>query len=761
MSGKGAKIEAELKAVSTISEDKSERTKNGRILCYVCGGSGANWSLYCKENQAEKSPYFPFLQSIDKAEGAQPMRSNGRINACTLCFSFLVQQWHSYEENDTPISKRTYWLKRSGGVNNDTLDLKEDKFSNNDSYSLPGKSHETTMESSINLERANDAKRSEANCPDLRSLDENKHEINEKDSSDKDTKKLGKESKDSKRPEKEVEDTEPRELCCSCGKQGTSTHLKTVHTKPQLKTETPFYPFLAQRFHDVDFMGKVRVCKSCKAHLCKQWDKHEKLRTPLSERYYTLPSAYEARKGFNSDLFVCFLCGESHPNMSAKDICATKENSEMPYFPFLSRHSPPAGASDSAEAGVYKVCGFCHESLTNQWTAFEDSEVPIHDRKYKVEKGHGLRSKNDSKPNVLATMYTCSVCKKLKTRGQIDCNYVKEDNIIVLDSVENPGRNLVCLDCKETFKQHAQTSNNIAHIKTTESFHNLYTDTTAARMPAKNDGSPISRCAVPNRKQNEILHYETCFLCGEQVNALNLEYLYVFPRQYVNGFRPFFPSLAYRVPAYHAKPPSASGTVITCTCCHGNMINQWYECEKHEQHGISNPWVRQYVFNQFTCYLCSKVFPRQKITTVSSSDFPFLTNVRRPVRGFRINNQKDYVVCQHCKEIIHIQKENFDKCRVSTSERDYELPMVKFDSKVRQMLTFCLEKLGLAMFPSAVCLRNQVAMCFVIITLMLLSTTCRQQAEAKCLVLGEKESLVSAVFLFILHKQRSRVIVIL
>jgi hypothetical protein len=704
MSSKGDKIEPELKAISSNSEDKNEGTKNGRILCYVCGGNGGNWSLYCKENEAEKSPYFPFLQSIDMAEGAQPMRSNGRIDACTLCFSFLIQQWHSYEENDTPISKRNYWLKRMGAVNNDTLTLNEDKFSDDESNTSAGKSHEIIMESSINSESANDAKSLENNFPGLSGSDKSKHEINNKRSSDelssttqneqkKKCEKLGKESKNSKSLQDGIEDIERGESCCSCGQQGGSIHLRTVHTKPQLKTETPFYPFLTQRSHKVDFMGKVKVCKSCKVYLCKQWEKYEKSHTPLSERYYTLPSACDVRKEANSDLFVCFLCGEDDPKTSGRDVRATKGNSGVPYFPFLLRRSPPAGVTDVTEAGVLKVCETCQTSLTNQWNAFEDAGLGIHEREYKVKKGHASKNKNDVDPDVLPTMYTCSVCKKQKTRGQIDYSCGKEESAILSGnrSVDDPGRSPVCFDCKKSDEQHTEPSNHVSHVKPIESSRKLHSDDTLTTrmLLVKNDLSPTGHGVLANsQKLNESLHFETCFLCGERVNALNLEYLYVFPRQYAKGYKPFFPSLAYRVPAYHAKPPSPSGTVITCTYCHGNMINQWYECEKHKQCGISNPWVRQYVFSEFTCYLCSKIFPRHKVTTVSSSDFPFLTKVRKPARGFRMNNQKDYVVCQHCKEIIHIQEENFDKCKVDVSEREYELPMVQFDSKVSLNLIF-------------------------------------------------------------------------
>ena len=690
MSGKGEKIVGKLKAASSTCKDRSEGKRNGRILCYVCGGNGANWSLYSKENDGERSPYFPFLQSIEKAEGAQPMRSNGRIDACTLCFSFLVQQWHSYEENDTPISKRTYWLKRSGVVNNETSHLNEDKFSINDSYSLAGKSHET-IESSVKSESVNDENNLEHNCSDLRGLDlKGKRDINKKESSDELLTMSENESKHEQGEEKSrniqmtAVDKEIEDTCCSCGKQGGSAIFKTVHTKPQLKTETPFYPFLAQCSPKHDFTGKVTVCKSCEVLLFKQWEQYEKLHTPLSERYYTLLSASNAENETKSDLFVCFVCGEKEARTLAKDVRATKGNSQVPYFPFLLRHLLPAGATEITEAGAVKVCKLCHESLTNQWNTFEEDGLGIHKRHYQIKRDDILKNKNDGNSDDVLNygMHTCSVCQKLMPGDQINFICNKDENTIVPFN-----RSPVCLDCKKTVKHNSETS---THSKPVASFQKLYSETDSPRM-LKDNGSPV----VPKSQSlNESLHVEICFLCGEKVNAFNLEYLYVFPRQYMHGFKPFFPSLAYRVPAYRAKPPSASGTVITCTYCHGNMLNQWYECDN------LNPWVRQYVFNQFTCYLCSKSFPRQKITAVSSSDFPFLSKVRRPPKGFRINNQKDYTVCQHCSEIIHVQKENFDKCNVDASERDYELPMVQLDSELPNKVSSNLFTFRVVLFHS-------------------------------------------------------------
>ena len=688
MSGKRDKNEGEFKAVSTTTKDLNEEIKNGRILCYVCGGNGANWSLYTKENEVDKSPYFPFLQSIEKAEGAQPIRSNGRIDACTLCFSFLVQQWRSYEESDTPVSKRTYWLKRSGPVSIDTLNLNLNE-ENKEPYATAGKSHEI-MESGNQSESVDDVQSLESNSPDVSGLDENKDEIiNNKRHSDEllsttqsyNNTKLWKESKDSKSKQSETPDTEIEQTCCSCGQPEGIVLLKTVHTKPQLKTETPFYPFLAQRSPKVDFMGKVAVCKSCEVYLFKQWGRYERLHVPLSERYYTLLSAQDAQKEIKVDMFVCFLCGNKHPQTSAQNVHAKKGNAGVPYFPFLLRHLPRTGAREISEAGTCEVCELCHKSLIHQWNEFEDAGFGMHDREYKVGKRDAFRNSDNIKSNVRHSwnMQMCPVCKKMKSKDEMDYICAESEDTIAStnDSVDRQGRNLVCCDCKKTS---SQSRDRISHVKPLES-PKSYGDTTVTRSAFKNSTS-LSHNVAPNTHKHESSHFETCFLCGEKVNALSLEYLHVFPRQYVNGFRPFFPSLAYRVPAYHAKPPSALGTVITCNYCHGNMINQWHECEKHEQHGISNPWVRQYVFSQFTCYLCSNAYPRQKVTTVSSSDFPFLAKVRRPARGFRINNEMGYVVCQHCKEIVNIQKENFDKCKVDVSERDYELPMIQFDSSL-------------------------------------------------------------------------------
>lgn len=80
-------------------------------ICYVCGAIGAAYSLNCRIR--ERGSYFPFLEQHDVPQGAARPTAEGVVISCMLCYSFLNQQWESYERNQTPHSKRLYWLKRA------------------------------------------------------------------------------------------------------------------------------------------------------------------------------------------------------------------------------------------------------------------------------------------------------------------------------------------------------------------------------------------------------------------------------------------------------------------------------------------------------------------------------------------------------------------------------------------------------------------------------------------------------------------------
>lgn len=83
-------------------------------MCFVCGGQGAQYSLHSRSR--EQGPYFPFLEQHEPPRGAFPVAEDGTVKSCSLCYSFLNQQWETYERNRTPHRKRLYWLKRNDSV---------------------------------------------------------------------------------------------------------------------------------------------------------------------------------------------------------------------------------------------------------------------------------------------------------------------------------------------------------------------------------------------------------------------------------------------------------------------------------------------------------------------------------------------------------------------------------------------------------------------------------------------------------------------
>lgn len=79
-------------------------------ICFVCGARGTNCVLQTKASK--EGAYFQFLQSHLCPKGAELPDANGAVDACYVCYAFLMQQWQSYEQTKTSPLKRLYWLKR-------------------------------------------------------------------------------------------------------------------------------------------------------------------------------------------------------------------------------------------------------------------------------------------------------------------------------------------------------------------------------------------------------------------------------------------------------------------------------------------------------------------------------------------------------------------------------------------------------------------------------------------------------------------------
>ena len=102
-------------------------------VCFVCGSpNSATHALHTR--QLSNEPYFPFLEHHEPPIGCEPLKNSGVVNACYVCFSFLLAQWESHERNNTPYSTRLYWLKR----------VDQQPYSGTDSQNQEDHLHETS-----------------------------------------------------------------------------------------------------------------------------------------------------------------------------------------------------------------------------------------------------------------------------------------------------------------------------------------------------------------------------------------------------------------------------------------------------------------------------------------------------------------------------------------------------------------------------------------------------------------------------------------
>ena len=109
------------------SRHKNAHNIHGRSsqvdVCFVCGATGPIESCIHIRQQADGHPYFPFLEHHDPPVGSRRL-TNGAIEACRICYSFLMGQWESFERSKTPAIKRLYWLKRFDDIQFNGIDVK-------------------------------------------------------------------------------------------------------------------------------------------------------------------------------------------------------------------------------------------------------------------------------------------------------------------------------------------------------------------------------------------------------------------------------------------------------------------------------------------------------------------------------------------------------------------------------------------------------------------------------------------------------------
>ena len=550
--------------------------------CHVCGAAQASWPMHSKPTN-DKRPFFPFLQYQKPPQNARGIDRDGKVFVCNVCYAFLIQQWHSYEESNTPVLKRLYWLKRPG-----------DEYKVHDEADYPMQQHPhgghlipASSMTAVNSDNFyNRALKTDPKPPSSRPP-----------------------SAFSFRPIKEGSDRShhmPQEtlpqsaesqmysVCFSCSRKFKMDNLHYVHTRAQLSPKIPYFPCLINEGTNgsgVDLSGRVLVCEGCRSSLYEQWSDFEFRNIPKVERRYDLVPPSNRLK--NDSKVACFTCSDivtKEPNY----VISCKDNVNGPYYPFLKNLQAPFNSVPIDRRGITYSCDSCQSFLYKQWRVFEDSSVPQEERVYRP---------HPSQPPLLPTsiavdkFVACFICAKgqlYKHLKRVYCNSGSNMNLGFLTNfqrnkdaiyVDDTGETFVCLACFDALRQHW-----FRYRKSLFS-DEQYTQPTEKAVLA----CEICTVAIP----------------GKETTKLN-----IFPAGAIGSQdeKPFFPFLS-KLKKADPTGIDTNNIVTACTLCSANLIVQWdvYEQDKNINESVSK-WDRKYRLDHFLCFMCGEATHRNNIT---------------------------------------------------------------------------------------------------------------------------------------------------
>ncbi|KAG8183452.1 hypothetical protein JTE90_005709, partial [Oedothorax gibbosus] len=352
--------------------------------CYVCSGSRAEYAVYSKPFR--EGPFFPFLEHHQPPEGAESMRSDGRVLTCLVCYSLLNQQWDSHEKSNTPYNKRLYWLKRldGGPFAGMEVNLQQDYESlfesSNAAIEPEYRPKPTKSNSNHKVEPA--AKPEQANPLNFSFSSQSSDKAENSVSSILDL--------SVRVPSRSSISSSPgvaSEVCYACGQE--SKTLINIFVK--FVRNCPFFPSLAvmpkpPRAKPIELDGKIHVCSNCHLNLLQQYDGFNKQNLPHHDRLYKVSYVTEVVKSEvqpKDKSFVCYTCGMVSQLSVQRFISAYSEADGEPYYSFLLNSTPHPGASKLSN-GKASVCSLCYKAFFRQFQVYEVSKTPEEHRKYRT-----------------------------------------------------------------------------------------------------------------------------------------------------------------------------------------------------------------------------------------------------------------------------------------------------------------------------------------------------------------------------------------
>ncbi|XP_015912037.1 uncharacterized protein [Parasteatoda tepidariorum] len=392
--------------------------------CYVCAGSRAEY-IICSKPHAD-APFFPFLEQHQPPEGAESMRSDGRVLVCNVCYNLLNQQWNSFEKTKTPYTKRLYWLKRldNGPFAGMDLNLQQDyeslfeaSSSGVDTEHRKVKQPRNQFTPNCNVIKSKSAEYSDSNFSSNFGFQMQAPDKCAPAASN--ILDLSLSTRTSSRSSSSASPGMSYEACYMCGLETKNLSSVYVNTVPHL----PFFPSLRNhpkpmKSKPIDIDGSVHVCKQCHTSLVSQWDYYQKQGIPHQERNYkSIISIPVNDTPVRDKTFVCYTCGMVAQLSVQRIICAYQERGD-PYFSFL-LHIPPHPGANKLSSGKASVCSVCYKSLYRQYQVFEVSNTPEERRKYKIlnenvaDNGSVLRQhlESISQETVAESKFACYLCE--------------------------------------------------------------------------------------------------------------------------------------------------------------------------------------------------------------------------------------------------------------------------------------------------------------------------------------------------------------
>ncbi|XP_022238284.1 uncharacterized protein LOC106478891 [Limulus polyphemus] len=465
-----------------MKQELPSSTSSAVPVCFVCGNEGIRlYPLYSKP--WDGGPFFPFLEHHQCPQGASPISSNGIAMACMVCYSFLTQQWESYEKSRTSHDRRLYWLKRCDngpfagiefGVQSEyasqVLGIPQSGSSESarqipyrfcsmvDEVSQPDQMERIESRDSNCSSFSNHIERSQPTLEDSEALDlsvSNRTSFLESPSAS-------------------------MEVCYVCAGTFPKGTLVNVYAKPI--ANCPFFPSLAihpkpSKAKSMDSSGRVKTCESCHRFLLCQWDAYQQQNIPHAERSYYIAGKENRLTSLDKNNhcskilheepgFVCFTCGIEHPFSLQRDIYAYPQPEKSPYFKFLRRLKPNPGSVPMSSHGKVVVCAYCQKFFLEQYQNFEISCTPEEKRVYRLPRENSSKTSflqqncNPVQQEMVSGSFGCYLCKKPTAINQLFLVSSRPENGTMffpfLRDLPKPanakpmdyyGQVLTCLDC--------------------------------------------------------------------------------------------------------------------------------------------------------------------------------------------------------------------------------------------------------------------------------------------------------------------------